>query len=67
MVLTYFDVRSKISAIFITLKSANFVKMAKIVIFAIFTVIFKYLNLVRLSLPVDMPSEMAHIFGFYPF
>ena len=67
MVLTYFHVRSKITAIFITLKSVNFVKMAKIAIFAIFAVIFKYLNLVRLSSPVYIPWEMPYIFDFYPF
>ena len=67
MVLTYFALRSRITAIFITLNFRNFVKMAKIAFFGIFTVNFMYLNLIRLSLPVYMFSEMSYILGFYQF
>ena len=45
----------------------NFVKMAKIAFFGIFMVNFMYLNLIRLSSPVYMFSEMSYILGFYQF
>ena len=67
MVLTYFALKSRITTIFITLNLKNLVKMAKIAFFGIFTVNFMYLNLIRLSSPVYMFSEMSYILGFYQF